>query len=293
MFARRTDLALEQDSHSRFLPWLIAFMVFLAILALTGTFILNGLVATWDRNMSGTMTVQLPAADNAKQNKKNIDKALKILRVSPGIAEVRVVTAGEMMGLLEPWLGGSASLSDLPLPQLIDVTLTPGGDVRVKAISKRLDAAVPHASIDDHRVWLDRFLRLIRTIQAIAILILVLIGLATIGTVIFTTRTGLAVHQEAIEVLHLIGAQDSYIARQFATRALMLALRGGLIGLALAVPTLIAIGILTAAMDAGAIPKLSMGIDKWLVIGVMPLITAILAMVTARFTVLKSLAHML
>lgn len=293
MFARRTDLALEQDSHSRFLPWLIAFMVFLAILALTGTFILNGLVATWDRNMSGTMTVQLPAADNAKQNKKNIDKALKILRVSPGIAEVRVVTAGEMMGLLEPWLGGSASLSDLPLPQLIDVTLTPGGDVRVKAISKRLDAAVPHASIDDHRVWLDRFLRLIRTIQAIAILILVLIGLATIGTVIFTTRTGLAVHQEAIEVLHLIGAQDSYIVRQFATRALMLALRGGLIGLALAVPTLIAIGILTAAMDAGAIPKLSMGIDKWLVIGVMPLITAILAMVTARFTVLKSLAQML
>ena len=293
MFARRTDLALEQDSHSRFLPWLIAFMVFLAILALTGTFILNGLVATWDRNMSGTMTVQLPAAYNAKQNKKNIDKALKILRVSPGIAEVRVVTAGEMMGLLEPWLGGSASLSDLPLPQLIDVTLTPGGDVRVKAISKRLDAAVPHASIDDHRVWLDRFLRLIRTIQAIAILILVLIGLATIGTVIFTTRTGLAVHQEAIEVLHLIGAQDSYIVRQFATRALMLALRGGLIGLALAVPTLIAIGILTAAMDAGAIPKLSMGIDKWLVIGVMPLITAILAMVTARFTVLKSLAQML
>ena len=83
--------------------------------------------------------------------------------------------------------------------------------------------------------------------------ILALIGLATIGTVIFTTRTGLAVHQEAIEVLHLIGAQDSYIARQFATRALMLALRGGLIGLALAVPTLIAIGILSAAMDAGAI----------------------------------------
>ena len=293
MFARRTDLALAQDNHSRFLPWLIAFMVYLAILAMAGTFILNGLVATWDRNMSGTMTVQLPAADNPKQNKKNIDKALKILRASNGIANARVVTAKEMMGLLEPWLGGSASLSDLPLPQLIDVTLAPGADVGVKAIAKRLDAAVPHASIDDHRVWLDRFLRLIRTIQAIAISILMLIGLATIGTVIFTTRTGLAVHQEAIEVLHLIGAQDSYIARQFSTRALMLALRGGSIGLVLAVPTLIAIGVLSAAMDMGAIPKLAIGVDEWFIIGLIPLVVAMLAMITARFTVLKSLAQML
>lgn len=48
-----------------------------------------------------------------------------------------------MMGLLEPWLGRAASLADLPLPQLIDVTLTPGGDVQVKALAKRLDAAVP------------------------------------------------------------------------------------------------------------------------------------------------------
>ena len=110
---------------------------------------------------------------------------------------------------------------------------------------------------------------------------------------IFTTRTGLAVHQEAIEVLHLIGAQDSYIARQFATRAMMLALRGGLIGLALAVPTLIVIGFLSAAMDAGVMPKLTMRIDEWLIIIVMPFLAALLAMITARFTVLKSLAQML
>ena len=293
MFARRTDLALEQDNHSRFLPWLIAFMVFLAVLAMAGTFFLNGLVASWDRSMGGTMTVQLPAADDSKQDKKNIDKALKILRDSPGIAQARVVTAREMMGLLEPWLGSSASLSDLPLPQLIDVTLSSSDKINVEAVEKRLKAAFPLANIDDHRVWLDRFLRLIRTVQAIAISVLILIGLATIGTVIFTTRTGLAVHQEAVEVLHLIGAQDSYIARQFATRAMMLALRGGLIGLALAVPTLIGIGVLSAAMDAGVIPKLTMRIGEWLIIIVMPFLAALLAMITARFTVLKSLAQML
>jgi cell division transport system permease protein len=268
-------------------------MVFLAVLALAGTFILNGLVATWDHNMSGTMTVQLPAADQPKKNQANVNKVLKILRDTPGIQSARAVTSGEMMGLLEPWLGRAASLADLPLPQLIDVTLTPGGDVQVKALAKRLDAAVPHANIDDHRVWLAKFLRLIRTVQIIALSVLILIGLATVGTVIFTTRTGLAVHQEAIEVLHLIGAQDSYIARQFATRAMVLALRGGLFGLAIAIPTLIALGILSAAMKAGTMPVLTMGVDEWIMIGILPFITAFLAMMTARFTVLRSLAKML
>ena len=33
---------------------------------------------------------------------------------------------------------------------------------------------------------------------------------------IFTTRAGLAVHHNVIEILHIIGARDGYIARQFA-----------------------------------------------------------------------------
>ena len=34
MFTRRSDLPLDKDALSRFLPWLIAFMVFLAVLAM-------------------------------------------------------------------------------------------------------------------------------------------------------------------------------------------------------------------------------------------------------------------
>ncbi|MEQ8192907.1 MAG: FtsX-like permease family protein [Rhodospirillales bacterium] len=293
MFSRRTDLALEQDSHNRFLPWLIAFMVFLAILSAAGTFILGGMVARWDRNMSATLTVQLPTTDRAKQDEQNVARALKILRGTPGVFEARAVTADEMAGLLEPWLGRSKAISELPLPRLIDVELLPDSQVDIAALSQKLRSAVPSASIDDHRIWLDRFLRLIHMIQGVAVAILILIGAATVGTVIFTTRTGLAVHQEAVEVLHLIGAKDSYIARQFATRALLLALRGGLIGLALAVPALIAVSILSSTFDTGMIPKVSLAFDQWLILAVMPLIAALIAMLTARITVLQTLARML
>ena len=41
MFTRRTDLQLERDSLGRFLPWLIAFMVYLSVLAFAGMLALD------------------------------------------------------------------------------------------------------------------------------------------------------------------------------------------------------------------------------------------------------------
>lgn len=293
MFAHRTDLSLKKDNHSRFLPWLIAFMVFLATLAIAGTYILNSLVSHWSNDLSGTITLQLPTAGNQEINNKNIEKALKILSASSKVIGARVVSKQEIVKLLKPWLGDTQTFSGIPLPQLIDIKVIPNSNLDFETTLKSLNIEIPGSSIDNHRVWLDHFLSLIRSIQTVAISVLTLIGFATIGMVIFTMRNGLAVHQEAIEVLHLIGAQDSYIASQFATRVVILTLRGGFIGLALAVPTLIFIGLISADINSLAMPKLQLGLDGWLTILAVPFFTAALAMVTARFTVLKSLSKML
>ena len=53
MFTRRTDLQLDRDTLGQFLPWLIAFMVYLAILALAGMLVLDDIVRRWDKGMSG------------------------------------------------------------------------------------------------------------------------------------------------------------------------------------------------------------------------------------------------
>ncbi|HER25633.1 MAG TPA: cell division protein, partial [Rhodospirillales bacterium] len=235
MFSRRSDLQLERDSLGRFLPWLIAFMVYLSILAMAGMLSLNNLAERWDTGLSGTLTVQVPASQT--EDEKSMAAILAVLNKTPGIARVQRLSEQQLLALLEPWLGPAAGADDLPLPRLIDVELAGGATVAVAALQKRLDAIVAGTLVDDHGVWLERLLTLIKTVQALASAVLALIGLATIGTVVFTTRTGLAIHQDAIEVLHLIGAQDAYIARQFSSRALMLGLKGGLISLALALPT--------------------------------------------------------
>lgn len=295
MFARRSDLPLKNDATSRFLPWLVALMVFLAAVTLAAVFVLRGLVDRWDRDVAGTLTVQIAPAfgeGGAVGTQERVDKALALLRATPGVLSARALTQSELVGLVEPWLGSSDLVGDLPLPQLLDVSLKPDAGVDVDDLVRRLGAAVPGASVDDHRVWLSRLVHLSRTIEWFAGGTVVLIGLVTAFTVVYATRTGMAVHGEVIEVLHLTGAQDDYIARQFAERAFVLGLRGGLMGLGLAVPVLLSIAWSARRLEGGFLPELALPLLGWLAIALLPAAAAVLAMATARITVHGTLGRM-
>ncbi len=286
-------MPLEREALNRFLPWLIAFMVYLAVLALAGVMVLDTLAARWDSGLGGTLTVQIPPAGDGAADARRMEAALRVLRETPGIEHAEAISPKRVAALLRPWLGPNVASGELPLPRLVDVKIEAGAEVDVAALATRLAPAVPDASVDDHGVWLDRLIRLIRSVEALASVALLLMGAATVGTVVFTTRTGLAIHQEVIEVLHVIGAQDDYIARQFANRALTLGLRGGLIGLALAVPTLLAIGYLAARLEAGLLPELILAPLDWAMLALTPGVAAAIAMLTARLTVTRTLARML
>jgi cell division transport system permease protein len=290
MISRRSDLPLDKDNHARYLPWIVAFMVFLAALALAGMLVLDNLAGRWDADAAATLTVQMPPGANSEADTRHITAAMAVIEATKGVLHARVLGRDGLLALLEPWLGATGAAEDLPLPRLIDVELDGDAAVDVEALERRVAAAAPGASIDDHRVWLDRLVRLVRAVQVLALLAALLMAAATVGTVIFATRTGLAIHHDVIEVLHLIGARDDYVARQFATRALMLGLRGGLIGVALAVPTLLVVDGLAVRLEAGLLPDLSLAATDWLAIAILPAAAAAIAMVTARLTVTSTLA---
>lgn len=296
MIFRRTDLPLDRDAHARFLPWLIAFMVYLAVLSLAGVLVVNQAVERWDTGISGTLTVQImppaSAGDVSTAQNRMLGDVLSVLESTPGVIASVPMTEKRILELLQPWLGDLANNADLPIPRLIDVTIDPDAGVDVVALGRRLAIAAPGATVDDHRVWLDRLVRLLRTIEMVALAVVGVIGLVTIGTVVFTTRTGLAIHGEAIQVLHLIGAHDAYIASQFAGRALLLGLKGGFIGLCFAIPTLLAIGYFGERMQFEAMPVNGLGLPQVVVLVLLPLIVAVIAMLTARVTVLRTLARM-
>jgi cell division transport system permease protein len=293
MFGRRSDLPLRRDATSRFLPWIIAVMVYLAALSLAGAIVLGEAITAWSKDLTGTLTVQIPISEGeAEATEARVAKAVDLLRRTPGIARVSVLDKRQMGALLEPWLGPDIALSKLPLPKLIDVTLAEGAKVDTVSLGLRLTAIVPDAVIDDHRKWLDELLRLARSIELVSVVVVVLIALAAVATVVFAARAGLAVHRSVIEIMHVIGARDSFVAAQFQRQALVLGFWGGVAGLLAAVATLLALGRVAGRVQAIDALQVSLSPLQWAMLAALPPAAAIIAMVTARLTVMRTLARL-
>jgi len=294
MFSRRTDLPLDKDPLSGFLPWLVAFMVFLAALAQAGLFGLDDLARRWDNGMAATLTVQIPADPDAGEaaNARRLQTAMNMLSDTSGVVRASVISSDKVLELLSPWLG-LVEAADVPLPRLIDVETAPEVNVDARVLQQKLSQAIPGAQVDDHGVWLARLIDMVRTLELLAAAVLGLILTAVAATVVFATRTGLTVHAEAIEVLHLTGAHDRYIAKQFAGRAMGMGLKGGLFGLALALPTLLGLGYMAGRTQAGLLPEMALPLLGWASLALLPVLSALVAGLTARLTVMRNLRRML
>ena len=83
------DIPLSQDATGRFLPWIIALMVFLAVLALAVSLILSGLARRWDSELSSGMTVQVAPTGtaNAREMDERVRKVMDALAASAFVAD--------------------------------------------------------------------------------------------------------------------------------------------------------------------------------------------------------------
>ena len=293
MSLRQTNLALAKDDTNRFLPWLIAFMSLLAILSVAGFLLLKQVSDLFEYNSNDTMTIQVPSGNSEKRTNKKVTQIINILRETGGVIEVSLVPKVEVIQLLKPWLGSISGSQTLPLPQIIDIQIDRGSGITPEKISNVLTIIVPDITVDDHSIWLIGLVKTLQSAELTALFILLLIIFVIIGTVIFTTRTGMGIHKQTIEVLHFVGAHDDFIARQFAIRGLVVGFQGGLIGFFFAIPILYLFDHLLQNLEEGFLPKAEVNIFVWLSVAlVVPMISSI-TMLTARGTVLKSLKKML
>jgi cell division transport system permease protein len=295
--ARQRDLPLDRDGSARFLPWLVALMVYLAALAIAGGAALHEAVQTWDAGLAGTLTVELPrGANGTAVPQDRVDAALKLLGQIPGIAQAAPLDGAAETRLLAPWLGQDIDVSALPLPVLIDVQLKPGAVLDADTLAQQLRIVAPGTTAESHGSWLDRLFRIARLIQIGAGSIVGLIGLIAVMTVVFTTRTGLAIHAPVVQLVHLIGASDAYVARQFQWHAFRLGLGGGGIGLVMALASFAALkwtaqqGLLPS--ETALLPTFHLPLFGWLAVLALPPVMGLVGLVTARRTVLRTLGRM-
>jgi len=270
-------------------------MVYLASLAVAAALLVNQVTDHWQKDLAGGLTIQVPppaAAESGRLHGARIDRLVELLSGWPGVADARHLGPAEVSALLEPWLGETAASEDLPVPSLIAVELAPGAAPDLAALTAELRRVEPGVLVDDHQRWLGDLLALGRSIKVGAFVVVLLIIFAAVVAVIFLTRTGLAIHQKVISLLHVIGAHDTYIAQQFQLHALRLGLLGGLVGLGFAAATILAVGAWLRATENEVLPDLALSFGSWALLLLLPPATALVAMLTARLTVLRNLSRM-
>jgi cell division transport system permease protein len=283
------DLIPDSEGAGRFLPWVVAVMVFFAALAGAAGLALHQATGTWRNDMANTITVEISPE---KDGQARLAAVTRTLAETAGIDAVRPLAVAEIAKLLQPWLGKSNLIGELPLPQLIDVRLSPGQPADLLLLAKRLAGIGPGIRIDDHQIWLGKLIRLSRSLQWMMLASLAMICFATCAVVIFSTRAAFAAHLEVVKLLHVIGARDGYIARLFLWRAMAMGLKGGLIGLAVTATALFALSRLAADLEGPLFGDLSLTPLGLFALATLPLLAALLTALTARHTVLRELSRM-
>ncbi|MCP5432137.1 MAG: hypothetical protein H6923_02585 [Alphaproteobacteria bacterium] len=266
---------------------IVAVMSFFASLAAGGTLTIDRVFASWSIGLTQAVTVQLvPTKEMAAS--EQVERALVVLEATPGVREVKPIGREEASALLEPWLGEGNLPADLALPQLVDVRVDTAHPPDLAILADRLKNAVPGAVLDTHLRWKGQLLTFWSWVRLLEALALGLIGVATVATIVFATRAVLETNRELVDLLHLMGAHDAFIAGEFQRHFSIIGSLGGLAGALAALAALWGLAIASRGNDYFA-PALASDSKLFLLAVLVPVAVCGVTLLTARVTALTIL----
>ncbi|MBR2690042.1 MAG: ABC transporter permease [Aquamicrobium sp.] len=218
-----------QNIAGRALVFVIAIMTFLSCLTFGAVTLVRGTAAVWENQISREATIQIKPVDGLDMD-ATLTSAAAIAAKFPGVEGTSIVDRDATARLLAPWLGSGLNIDELPVPRLVVVTIDENNPPNFSAMREALTNTIASASLDDHRTWVDRLVAMARTTVTIGMLVLVLMLSATVLTVVFATRGAMAGNGHIIEVLHFVGAEARFIARQFRQQFLVTGMKGAAAG---------------------------------------------------------------
>jgi len=277
------------------MPWVIAIMIALTVIAAGAGLALRNLAGNARAEIAGGLTVQIVEGAPAERARQ-AEVAVALLANREDVAEVRRVPQEELDALLEPWLGqqGVAEEDAIPVPALIDVRLNgPVTERRLEELRAALAGSVPSARLDAQARWLEPVFEAVASLQWLAAGLIVLLAATSAAAVWLASRSALGSNRETIEIVHLLGGTDAQIARIFQRSIGLDALLGGGVGLALGLAAIVLIGRQFAGLGSGMVAGGGLGPVDWGLLAAIPLAGVLLAMLTARSTVLSALRRML
>jgi cell division transport system permease protein len=274
------------------MPWVIAIMIFLAVLAATAGLAIGRATGSMQGLLAGRITVQIVEANPDVRTRQRAAIA-QALRRMDNVREVSELGDGAVRDLLTPWLGAEGADGELPIPALIDATLADASPAAVAQVTRMATAIAPGARVDRHADWLGPLVNLLETLGWLALALVAMTAGAAAAAVILGSRAAMDQHRATIDVMHLMGATDRQIARLFERRVAEDAISGALLGFVVAIAVMIIIGWRVQAVGAALIAEGALGWADWALVALIPLAGIGLAILSARITVLRALVRIL
>ena len=266
-----------------------AAMAFLCVLALAASMAANSLAAQWQSDLAGVATVRFSAG--GEEHDEKLRAVLEVLRTTPGIQQVRVLSDEEQAALLAPWLGEGVDLTGLPTPQLIDVSLD-GEGPDAAALQQRLDLTVSGVVYDDHAAWRGPLSSAATALRWLALGAGFLVLVTSGAVVAYAARATLSANQHVIQTVRLIGAEDRFIAGEFVSGLTRRAALGSFAG-AIAGCAILAMLPRIDQGDAAIGLRLSPSTTGWVILALgLPLAATLISWLASRTAVRLALSRL-
>ncbi len=295
---RKNEIPIDDEETSIFMYVLSSIYMYLFIIVLAIVMSINTMVKSWEKDILGSITIQVsPIEDenkkiDADKTQEQLNKVLQFVENAEGVKSVHVIDDKTVERLMTPWLGNKVDVNTLPIPQLLDVQLKENAEINYDEMTRGLHKVTSNASIDNHRLWLNRLLKFAGSLKTLALSVLFMVISICAFSIYYSTRTSLGINLNSIEILHIIGAQDDYIAKQYAKSYAKIGFFSGVIGLIFAIPSIVIVSKYGISTGSGLLNSAGLSTFHWLLMMVTPLLSSFYAMGTAYYTVRKSLEKM-
>lgn len=283
---RPASLLPKADGRDGSLGFVIAVLCAVACLTAVIGIAADRAAQGWARDIRGSATVQVrpKAGETAGEAAARAAEALSAVR---GVSEAAAQDRASAEALLRPWLGGGQLPEDLPIPRLVTVELDRAHPAKAEQLKAALASAGVDGTLDDHGRWLGDVQRAALITRGLAIAAGLLMTAAAASAIAFATRAGLAARRDIVEVLHLSGAEDGFVAALFQRRFAYLAAIAGATG-ALAAAALVILLRLVGG-NSGLTPVLPVSWLDLLALVPCPLLAGLVGGAAARGTALSIL----
>ena len=178
---RRNEITTEDEDTSTFMYVLTSIYMYLFVVVLAIVMAINAMADNWKKDIMGSITVQIiPVEDENKHidTEKTIEQQNKVLQFMENLSAVESVNALDTQTvekLMTPWLGNKVDISSLPIPVLLDVKLKTNAELDYDEVTRGLRQISENASVDNHRLWLNRLIKFASSLKNIAMSVLLMV----------------------------------------------------------------------------------------------------------------------